>query len=180
MITIKWWLLAGSLTVALQAAGGQVPAARDGQHDFDFEIGAWKARLSRLTDPLTGSTKWVDYEGTSVVRGVWNGRANLGELDVDGTAGHIQGLSLRLYNPKSRQWNISWANGRDGALGPPMIGGFSNGRGEFFGLDSIDGRTIYARFVFSDITPASFHFEQAFSADWGKTWEVNWKATFTR
>jgi hypothetical protein len=156
-------------------------ARHDGQHDFDFEIGAWKARLSRLDRPLTGSTHWLDYEGTSVVRKVWAGRANLGELEVDGTAGHIEGLTLRLYNPAAGQWNITWANAADGVLDhATMFGGFTDGRGEFFGQDLLNGRAIYVRFVFSNITSTSFHFEQAFSADGGKSWEVNWKAEFTR
>lgn len=153
---------------------------RDGQHDFDFEIGTWKARLSRLEKPLAGSTTWIDYEGTSVVRKVWDGRANLGELAVRGTTGQIEGLSLRLYNPQTRQWHISWANARDGMLGDAMSGAFKDGRGEFFGEELFNDRVILVRFVFSDISPGSFRFEQAFSDDWGKTWEVNWKATFAR
>ena len=158
-----------------------VLAQQGGPHDFDFEIGSWKARLSRLDQPLTGSTTWLEYEGTSVVRKVWEGRGNLGELKVDGAAGRIEGLTLRLYNGQARQWNISWANARDGVLDrATMFGGFADGRGEFFGQDSLDGRAIYVRFVFSNITPTSFRFEQAFSADGGRTWEVNWKATFTR
>jgi hypothetical protein len=64
------------------------PAARDGQHDFDFEFGTWKTHLSRLLHPLTGSKTWVEYEGTTVVRPVANGRANLVELVADGPAGH--------------------------------------------------------------------------------------------
>ena len=156
-------------------------AQRDGQHDFDFEIGSWKARVSRLDHPLTGSSTWLDYEGTSVVRKAWDGRANLGELEVDGAAGHIEGLTLRLYNPQARQWNITWANSRDGTLDrATMFGGFKDGLGEFFGQDSLNGRAIYVRFVFSNITPTSFRFEQAFSADGGRTWEVNWKAAFSR
>lgn len=155
-------------------------AAPDGPNDFDFETGTWKARLSRLDKPLTRSTTWFEYEGTSVVRRVWGGRANLGELAVRGTAGQIEGLSLRLYNPQSRQWHISWANARDGMLGDPMSGGFKDGRGEFFGEELLNDRVILVRFVFFEIAANSFRFEQAFSDDWGKTWEVNWKATFTR
>jgi hypothetical protein len=181
-------LLLGTLVVlpapaVAQSEPGQskpAPQQRDGQHDFDFEFGEWTIRLSRLERPLSGSTTWVDYEGTSVVRRVWNGRANLGELDVTGPAGRIAGLSLRLYNPQSRQWNISWANSSNGTLGPPMVGEFRNGRGEFFNQELLNGRAIYVRFVFSDITPRSFRFEQAFSDDGGKTWETNWKATFTK
>jgi hypothetical protein len=152
----------------------------DGQHDFDFEFGAWAVHLSRRVKPLTGSNTWVEYKGTSVVRKVWNGRANLGELAVDGAAGHIEGLSLRLYNPDSRQWHISWANANDGLLGPPMIGGFKDGRGEFYNQESFNGQSIFVRFIFSDITQKTFKLEQAFSNDGGKTWEPNWIASFTR
>jgi hypothetical protein len=87
---------------------------------------------------------------------------------------------LRLYNPESRQWSIYWANRQDGTLGTAMIGQFTNGRGEFFDQELIQGRAIYVRFIFSDITPNSFRLEQAFSADGGKTWQPNWIAAFTR
>jgi hypothetical protein len=167
--------IATSGTLAQHAA-----TERDGQHDFDFEIGTWKTHLTRLQHPLTGSTAWVDYEGTSVVRKVWNGRANLVELNVDGTAGHVQGLSLRLYNPKSHQWSLNYANASGGALGQPTVGEFKNGRGEFYDQEPFDGRVILVRNVWSDITPTSCRFEQAFSEDGGKTWEANWIATDTR
>jgi hypothetical protein len=129
---------------------------------------------------LTGSTTWVEYEGISVVRKVWNGRANLVELEADGPAGHFQGLSLRLYNPESHQWSLNFANSSGGTMTQPTIGEFKNGRGEFFNQETLNGRAIYVRFVISDITPDSCRFEQAFSADGGKTWEVNWIATDTR
>ena len=158
----------------------QLPPERDGQHDFDFEMGTWKTYLWRLVDPLTGFTKWVQYEGTSVVRKIWNGRANLVELEVDGPPGHIEGLNLRLYNPQSRQWSLNFANSRGGTLSPPTIGEFKNGRGEFFSQETLNERPILVRFVISDITPDSCRFEQAFSDDGGKTWEVNWIAIDTR
>jgi len=153
---------------------------RDGQHDFDFEIGNWKTHLRRLLHPLTGSTTWVEYEGTTVVRKVWNGRANLVELVADGPAGHFQGLSLRLYNPTSHQWSLNFASSSGGVMSQPTIGGFKNGRGEFFNQETFNGRAIFVRFVISDITSNSCRFEQAFSDDGGKTWEVNWIATDTR
>ena len=152
---------------------------RDGQHDFDFEIGRWKTHLSRLQRPLSGSTTWIDYEGTTIVRKVWNGRANLVELEADGPS-HFEGLSLRLYNPESHQWSLNFSNSKGGTLSTPTIGGFKAGRGEFFSQETFDGRAIYVRFVISDITPNSCRFEQAFSDDGGKTWEVNWIATDTR
>ncbi|HKD82629.1 MAG TPA: hypothetical protein VKH81_23265 [Candidatus Angelobacter sp.] len=153
---------------------------RDGQHDFDFEIGTWKTHLKRLLHPLSGSTTWVEYEGTTVVRKVWNGRANLLELEASGPAGHFQGMSLRLYNPQSHQWSLNFANSSSGALSVPTVGEFKNGRGEFYDQETLNGRAILVRFVISDITPDSCHFEQAFSDDGGATWEVNWVATDTR
>ncbi|MCY1017451.1 hypothetical protein [Pyxidicoccus sp. MSG2] len=153
---------------------------RDGQRDFDWELGTWTTRLKRRLRPLTGSNDWVEYEGTTVVRKVWNGRANLVELDVTGPAGHIEGLSLRLYNPESRQWSLNFSNSASGTLTLPTIGGFNNGRGEFYAQETLNGRAIFVRFVISDITPESCRFEQAFSADGGKTWEVNWIATDSR
>jgi hypothetical protein len=154
--------------------------ARDGRHDFDFNIGTWQTHVSRLLHPLTGSTSWVEYEGTSVVRRVWNGRASLFELEVDGPAGHIEGVGLRLYNSQSHQWSLNWANSTDGTMNRPMIGEFTDGRGEFFDQEPLNGRIILVRNGFSDITSNSSRFEQAFSDDGGKTWETNWIMTFTR
>lgn len=153
---------------------------RDGQRDFDFEIGTWKTSLRRLVRPLTGSTTWVEYEGTTVVRPVLDGRANLAELKVEGAAGRIEGLSLRLYNPQSRQWSLNFANIGDGTLSEPSIGEFRDGRGEFYSHEKFDGRAIQVRFVITKINDDTYRFEQAFSGDGGKTWEVNWIATDRR
>jgi hypothetical protein len=164
-----------------EASKNSLPRSeRDGQHDFDFEIGTWKTHLRRLAHPLTGSTTWIEYEGTTVVRKVWNGRANLLELEADGPGGHFEGLNLRLYNPESHQWSLNFANSNGGAMSQPTIGEFKNGRGEFFDQETLNGRALLVRFVISDITPDSCHFEQAFSEDGGKTWEVNWIATDSR
>jgi hypothetical protein len=166
---------------ATRTPSGPTADSHDGQHDFDFEFGSWKVQLKRLLHPLTGSNSWVELDGTSIVRKVWDGRANLGELDVTNGDSHIEGLSLRLYNPQTHEWSIYWANRRDGNLGtPPMIGQFRNGRGEFFDQELFNGASIQARFIFSDVSPTSFHLEQAFSADGGKTWEPNWIANFSR
>jgi hypothetical protein len=113
---------------AAKTSARHTPSERDGQHDgqhdFDFEIGTWKTHVSRLLHPLTGSTAWADYEGTTVVRKVWNGRANLLELEADGPMGHFEGLNLRLYNPQSHQWSLGFSNSNGGTLSQPTIGEF--------------------------------------------------------
>jgi hypothetical protein len=153
---------------------------RDGQRDFDFEMGSWRPHISRLLHPLSGSTTWVEYQGTSVVRKVWNGRANLLELEVAGPSGNIEALSLRLYNPESHQWSLNFSNSSVGTLSQPTVGEFRNGRGEFYDQETIGGRAVLVRFVISDITADSCRFEQAFSVDGGAIWEVNWIAIDTR
>jgi hypothetical protein len=182
-ITRLFTFLIPALLIALsiKSSAQQSPAQqRDGQHDFDFNFGTWKTHISRRLHPLTGSTTWTEYDGMSVVSKVWNGRASIFELEADGPAGHIEGVGLRLYNPESRQWNLNWTNSSQGMLTQPMIGEFKDGRGEFFDQENFNGRSILARNGFSDITPTSARFEQAFSADGGKTWETNWIMTFTR
>lgn len=167
---MKWLLLAMMLTFG----------AQDHQHDFDFEFGAWKAQL-RIRQRMSNADTWTELNGTSVVRKIWDGRANAGELEVGNEKTHLEGLTMRFYNAKTRQWSIYWSNVNDGGInGTPMVGNFTNGRGEFYGTDVANGATVYARFIFSDLTPTSFKLEQAFSADGGKTWLTNWAATFTK
>jgi hypothetical protein len=162
-------------------AGTAAPAQRaDGQHDFDFEFGKWKATVRRLRDPFAEKKEWIEYTGPSIVRPVWDGRANLGEIDLSGPAGKIRGLSMRLYDPATREWRIHWANANDGLIGDAMVGGFRDGRGEFYDQETIGTHTVLVRFIFSDIGARTFKLEQAFSSDGGKTWEPNWLASFER
>jgi hypothetical protein len=180
-LVVVWQPLRGFVQMNSNALEASQPPERDGQHDFDFEIGTWKSHGSRLVHPLTGSKTWVEFDGTAVVRPVWNGRANLVELEADGpVAGHIENLSLRLYDSQSHQWSLYYSTSKSGTLSVPTVGKFKNGRGEFFDMELVNGKNILVRNVWSDITPNSCHFEQAFSEDGGKTWEVNWIATDTR
>ncbi|MDB5086908.1 MAG: hypothetical protein JWR09_902 [Mucilaginibacter sp.] len=158
----------------------QSPELRDGQHDFDFHVGKWKSSIKRLLHPLTGSTTWIEMKGTLDARKVWDGRAQIEELEADGPSGHIEDLLLFLYNPQSHQWSLNAAASNDGTMGTPMTGEFKNGRGEFFDQEPFKGRTVLVRQVWSDITPTSHRFEQAFSDDGGKTWEINFIANLER
>jgi hypothetical protein len=188
------YLLAGIFLVFAQAPAGvaqqnseapktttqQASAERDGQHDFDPLIGQWKFHLKRLLHPLTGSNTWVESEGTGACFKIWDGRAQMDTIELDGPSGRIEGLTLRTYDPQSHQWRLYWANSKTGKMDPPQVGEFKNGRGEFFAQDTIDGRTIFIRYVWTKMTTNSPHFEQSFSDDGGQTWEVNWIADQTR
>lgn len=146
---------------------------RDGQHDFDPLLGSWKYHLKRRLHTLSGSNEWVEFDGTGVCYKAWDGGGQLDTVELDGPAGHIEGLTLRVYNPQSHQWRLYWANRKVGVLDPPQVGEFKNGRGEFYAQDTYGGKTVLVRFVWTnlDTTP---HFEQSFYDDGGKSWEVNW------
>lgn len=188
-MSLRNFLIATALCVVMipldsdtASAAQSSSAAREGQRDFDWEIGTWTTKVRVLRNPLSGNPpEWAEYEGTSVVKPVMAGRWNIVELSVAGATGKIEGGSLRLYNPQARQWSLNFASLRNGLLTAPVYGSFDGrGIGRFYGSDTLDGRAILVRFV---ITPKSANevlFEQAFSADGGGTWETNWIATDTR
>ncbi|MGA8709370.1 MAG: hypothetical protein WB646_20545 [Steroidobacteraceae bacterium] len=171
-------LLAAATGMAQQSPG--TPERRDGQRDFDFNVGTWDTHIRRLQQPLSGSSAWVQLNGTVTVHPIWDGRAQIEEIEADGATGHFEGLTLFLYNPDSHQWTQTYASSRSGSLNSSLTGAFKDGRGELIGLDQHAGRTILVRTVWSDIKPDSHRFEQSFSEDGGKTWEPNFVATLTR
>jgi hypothetical protein len=161
----------------------QVAAQHDGAHDFDFLIGDWKAHLKRLPDRLVGSNKWIEYDGISNHKKVLDSNANFEEFDVknakDGL--RIKAQTLRLYNPESHQWTIYPIDLDKGTLGlPAVVGQFNARKGEFYDQEEWKGRMILVRYQWTDVSPKTAHFEQAFSPDGGKTWEVNWILDLTR
>ena len=191
-MTTRHWhdyvLLAALAAAPLSPAWGAAPpvpaaaaasAQRDGRHDFDWDIGAWRTHQKRRLRPLTGSTTWVDYEGTDIVKKLWDG-ANTGMIEADGTGGHLEIFTIRLYNPDSHQWSIAFVNSAAGVMSPALTGEFRNGRAEFYDQEPYKGRQILVRFAISDITANTCRFEQSFSDDGGRTWEVNFIVTETR
>jgi hypothetical protein len=146
-------------------------------NDFDFLIGSWHVHNRRLNKRLVGSDEWTEFTAPATCWSLFEGQANVDEIAFpDGT----RGLTLRLYDPAREQWSLNWAASTSGVLFPPVVGRFEAGRGVFYGDDSEGGTPVRVRFVWSDLTTGSPHWEQAFSADSGKTWEVNWTMRFER
>jgi len=173
----------GTLMIAVcpaVAMAQSADASHNDGHAFDFEFGTWKTHVSMLKQPLTGSKIWAEYDGITVVHKVWNGEANVLELDMKNASSHLKLASFRLYNPATRQWGLYVANSRSGTLGVPCVGGFADGRGVFYDKETFDGKPVVVRFVITLRSADAIHFEQAFSADDGKTWETNWIADDTR
>lgn len=155
-------------------------AQAQGAGDFSWETGLWDTRV-QVRPPLSADAAWTVYQGTSEVRPLSQGRANAVELSLTNAAGNrIEGVSLRLFNPQTGQWSLNYASMRDGVLTAPVYGGFTGGRGVFYGQDTIDGRVVLVRFVISGVTANAARFVQSYSGDGGQTWIDNWVATDAR
>ena len=152
----------------------------DGRTDFDFIIGQWKVHNRCLRQRLKGSQDWYEFEGKSIARKILGGIGNIDEITFDRETGPVEGMALRLFDPKSQEWSIYWSSSATGVMDTPMIGKFENGRGEFFAHEVHENKHVYSRFIWSEITVNSCRWEQAFSADGGKTWEINWIMEFER
>ena len=152
----------------------------DGRNDFDFLMGTWKVRHRMLKDRLKGSEEWIEFEGDTVARKILNGIGNLDDNLIQMKTGPVHAITLRLFNPASREWSIYWSTDRTGILDVPVIGGFKDGLGQFYSQEVFEGRHIYSRFIWSKITATACQWEQAFSEDGGKTWETNWVMEFER
>jgi hypothetical protein len=152
----------------------------DGRTDFDFLLGTWQVHNRRLRERLVDCQEWEEFLGVAQVRTVLGGLGNVDEITFTRATGPMQGLSLRLFNPQTREWSIYWSDDQTGVLFPPMIGRFVNGVGEFYAQEVHQQQTVLSRFIWSDITGNTAHWAQALSADGGRTWETNWTMALTR
>jgi hypothetical protein len=171
----------GDLTATTETPKVPTAFADPAQHDFDWQLGTWNIHMRRMLHPLSTTETWTTYDGTVDVHKLWGGRANLAEIDTQGPSGRLQFLSLRLYDPNAHQWSLNFAHAGSYLVGtPPMHGQFQDGKGTFYAQDTLDGKAMLERFSFGDITAGKAQDQQAFSADGGMTWEVNWINDQTR
>ncbi|RKR87242.1 hypothetical protein BDK92_1516 [Micromonospora pisi] len=147
-------------------------------NDFAFLVGSWTIVNRQLKTLFVGSTDWHVYPSTSTCQPILDGIGNMEEIVFPDTGS--RGMTLRLFDTDRKQWSLYWANSRTGVLYPPVVGTFTDGRGDFYGDDTHDGKPIRAHFIWSEITPTSARWEQEFSLDEGLTWETNWVMEFTR
>jgi hypothetical protein len=150
-------------------------------NDFDFLVGQWSVRHRRLKERLAGCTEWEEFPGTCSLRPLLDGQANVDDNVLELPSGTYRAASIRAYDPATDRWSIWWLDSRHPHdLGTPVVGAFKHGTGTFFADDVLDGQPIRVRFLWTDITPASARWQQAFSNDGGATWETNWIMEFQR
>jgi hypothetical protein len=162
------------------SSGAGTVGEQPGQRDFEPLLGRWSFHLKVRLKPRTGSTQWIDYTGPGDCTPLWHGRAQLDTINLEGPTKHIEGLTVRLFNPKTHEWRLYWANSRDGLVVVPQIGQYKAGHGEFYAQDVLDDKSVLVKFDWSALMSKSPHFEQSYSNDGGKNWEVNWISDQTR
>ena len=155
----------------------QLTPLHDGVHDFDFAVGTFHTHIRRAPDPYAEPTKWLVYDGTKRTRPMLDGNGDVETIEADGPS-HFDVLNLFFYDRATHQWHLYFP--QPGDMGPPQIGEFHDGVGTFMGQDSYKGRIMLVRQQWSPTGPDSYHFEQSFSADHGKTWVSNFMADLTR
>jgi len=135
----------------------QTESAVPGLHDFDFLVGQWQAHHRKLKQRLANNHEWVEFEGTLLNQPLMGSYSNVDDTVLSVPDAPYRGVALRSFDPKTQQWSIWWLDSRtpSAPLDPPMIGGFHNGVGTFYGDDTVKGKRVRARFIWSNITPTS-------------------------
>jgi hypothetical protein len=115
-----------------------------------------------------------------VSRTILGGLGHIEQVTLERASGVTGELAVRLFDPQTQQWRIYVADSSNGFEAWPVIGACKDGRIEGYAYEPWEGTYIFRHVIWSKITATSFHWEQAFSADGGATWETNWIADFVR
>jgi hypothetical protein len=153
-----------------------------GAHDFDFLFGAWNVHHRYLRGRLVGSNDWIAFNGTLRAAPLLGGFGNYDDNTLEKPEGFYRAVTLRAFDPAAKTWAIWFLDGRTPhAIGmPPMIGKFENRVGNFYCDDTNNGKPVICRFIWNAANPEAPTWEQALSPDKGRSWETNWRMTYTR
>ena len=166
-----------SMFVSRPELGDERPS---GAKDFDFLFGSWNVTNSVLRGRLEGSTDWVEWDATLDVVPILGGLGNVDRFRRSPTDEYFEGVSVRLFDGANQQWNIHWVDTRSGVFSPPVRGRFEEGQGLFYGEDEHNGTPVLVRWIWTHDADLSARWEQAYSANGGDSWELNWVMTFER
>lgn len=155
-------------------------APHSSKHDFDFFIGKWSLINRKLVSRLSGCTDWIEFESTQEMHTVLNGIGNIDNFLTTLNGEPYEGMTVRLFNPSTKLWSIYWADSDTGKFNPPVVGSFENNVGHFFSKDYFNRMNIVVVFRWDARDKDNPAWSQAFSADYGKTWEWNWFMFMTK
>jgi len=174
------WLriLISALTVPFSFAQPAVsPAAKANpclvaeQTQLSFWLGEWE-----LTWP--GEKQGEVDHGTNSIQRVLDGCA-IEENFSGGTAMHLRGRSLSIFDTISGKWKQTWVDNEGGYL--DFTGEFRDGQ-MILAREAVrrNGQKVLQRMVFKNITSNELDWSWEASTDGGKTWQVNWPIHYKR
>src|ERR1044072_773340 len=147
----------GALALTLGAPARAATTAKDhamqdpdGLNGFDFLHGVWKVRHRKLRSRLANDTAWDEVDGDCECRAMRVGHGNFEDQRIGQPGTAYTASAVRYFNAQTRQWAIYWIDSRFTSVEPPVLGGFKDGVGTFLADDSLQGRPIKVRFVWSD------------------------------
>jgi hypothetical protein len=155
-----------------------VPRA-SGTTDFEFLVGSWDIHNRRKNDQGV----WEEFAATNTVTMQVGGLVQIDYYDAPAfpSRGHVQAVTIRAFDPGTEEWSIVWLSNYAPPDFRPVVGAFEDGVGRFYQvIESADGSPLHVEFVWDGITDDSARWQQAFSLDGGKTWDVNWIMEFAR
>jgi hypothetical protein len=157
-----------------------IASATSSKNDFDFYEGKWKLRNRKLKTKLDNCDEWTEFESTQEMYRVLNGIGNIDNFLATFEGEPFEGMSVRLFNPKTKLWSIYWADSNEGVLQPPVVGSFEKDIAHFFTKDNFNGKDILVAFRWDIRDKENPIWSQAFSTDKGETWEWNWYMHFSK
>ena len=156
------------------------PTPTSSKHDFDFFEGKWLVKNKKLKSRLNNCTEWTEFESTQEMYRVLNGIGNIDNFLATFDDMAFEGMTIRLFNPKTKLWSIYWADSNEGKLDSPVLGSFENNVGHFITKDIFNDKKILVVFRWDARNKDNPIWSQAFSDDNGKTWEWNWYMYFSK
>lgn len=149
-------------------------------HDFDFYEGKWLIHNRKLNNRLCNSDEWTEFTAKQEMQIILLGFGNTDNFIAEFGGKAFEGRTIRLFDPKTKLWSMYWTDNTNPILQPPTVGSFKDGIGKFYCKDTFEGKPIIVEFLWDKTNPQNPRWRQAFSADKGETWEINWYMDMSR
>jgi hypothetical protein len=175
-LTVLPFLLA--VAPAVSPAPDPSACATAEARQFDFWLGDWQ--IDQQIRQADGS--WLHLPARTSVTSVLDGCALLEHWEGDvkfywekmDAIEHMEGLSVRSYDPEAGEWCIHWMDSRHPRFGPPFCGRFAGGRGDFVQERETPAGTRRTRIRFSETGDGGVRWELAIGAPEGASWTPLW------
>lgn len=145
-----------------------LPCSSAEARQFDFWLGEW-------------DLSWTDKDG-SMKSGSNRISKLFGECNIkeefSDAEGKFKGTSVSTYIPSEKIWKQTWVDNQGSYL--DFVGEFKDGKMTLSRKTERNGKPLFQRMIFYNITKKALTWNWESSTDNGKTWTVAWKINYTR